>query len=1350
MAQGGLTYGDVLQDLPEALGRPSEYDTVLDDYLGEKRPSARRTLPRAVQGSPEERLAGMAFGGVAGALMPRKLAGLAEQAAAGMEEGAGRALEFAGTFGEKATQALPNFGLDERTRAAKSRSVEAAGEPGRALQESAAERPAPAGYAEQLARGAGGVVPLLGASAINPALGAAALGATAGAGVEDAYTRTLEATGDEAKAVQSAAVQLPLEGLLLAPVVKVMGRLGSTAGGSLWRNAFDGALSGTLGPGSARILGEVAGEQITKEEKADLGEALKRGSGQAVSEVAVSGPLFAFLHAAAGIRAPKKAPAQPEAATPGGASGAPEVAPEPVQSGIPDLPAGTIETRPPRNLPDLPEGTERLPVEDPSRLLQAPKGRFPMEPGPFSPVDAAVPRRGEDVSQGDAEAALRRARNPAAPTQAEHARIVEAAKRYAENPTPEARIQLAEVARPIGPEMAEAVNYVRPSIQEASKNPEFRADAQEYATASERRKLDIREKLQDNLKEFLTPYDIGNIAEWKPGAQPKAAKPSESPKSSSKSGIASTSGAARGPSVMTEPKQRRSTGVGATSPEPVARPPLPTSPPAGEGVRPRVEPQAKPIAEPHSKAPEPATVDPVPVQEAESATGIRNAVVDKERAARGLPPAMEVAAQDAGEWWAKAEERLNENPRAGEELVQKIREEPRPMTPVEDAILLREQIEAQNEHARIADQLTKAAESGDQARIAELHKKAGDSSDRLLRIYEAGKHAGTEWGRSGVARQMMAREDFSLAAMETAIRVEQKGKRLTPADTLEIKRLHEKIAATQKAFDEYVERTERTKGTASQKPAAKAKVLDFMEAQAREARRRIRERGSRAMAGLDPADLADRVIVGADFLAKDIAKFAEWSKAMVGEFGEAIKPHLQDIYDQAKAYLDAAPKKAGALQGFKTRTKGAIEKLEAKADAGDFEPAKRTPLTLDKEGIALKADYEAAKREFERKKLKHRYENRTTGEKWKDWGKEALNLPKALMTAYDFSAVLRQGAFFSLGHPIKTAKALPDMFAAAISERKALEIDVALRARPNAQLGETAKLELTRHGDDIGKHEEAIRSQWSDKIPGIKASNRAFITFLNMQRATAFDAMVDAVPGGATPKQARAIAELVNIGTGRGEPGKFAAAVSAASNVLWSPRLLLSRFQLLAGHPLHGGDMATRKLVAQEYARSITGLAAVYALAKLAGFDVEVDPRSSDFGKLRMGDTRVDPLAGLSQVTVLLSRLTLGETKTLKGKITPIRGKDVPYGQGNSFDVIARFIRSKLSPTLGVSLDLMAGENMVGEEATPASAARNAIVPLAFQDILEAMEDQGVPRGAALSVLGILGMGLSVYEPKKK
>ncbi len=471
---------------------------------------------------------------------------------------------------------------------------------------------------------------------------------------------------------------------------------------------------------------------------------------------------------------------------------------------------------------------------------------------------------------------------------------------------------------------------------------------------------------------------------------------------------------------------------------------------------------------------------------------------------------------------------------------------------------------------------------------------------------------------------------------------------------------------------------------------------------------------------------------------------------------EAKRAHLDALREQRQELRDIAnPKKTPlerALQAYKTRTANRIADLQDRLARGDFSTRPKSNLDISNDPVAikLKTEKEIIERNFERSRVMDQMRNRTLTQKIYAGAKEILNIPRALLSSWDVSAVLRQGGFIGFGHPIRAAKSLIPMFKALASEKSALQTEQQILSRQNAPRYARSKLYLASLDEfRLSKQEEIMMSRFANAIPGVRMSNRAFMTFLNKLRADSFDAMTSALEKRGTElsqPELEAISNYINIATGRGNLGKAAGAAETLATVFFSPRLVASRFQLLAGEPMYRGSARTRALVASEYARFLGGLAVVYGLARLSGAEIEDDPRSADFGKLRFGNTRIDPLAGLAQNTVLLSRLAAGETKTSKGKIKPIRGEKLPFGSATSADVIARFLRTKLNPVVGTSVDVLTGQNVVGEPVTPSSAAINLATPLSFRDIYDVMQDQGIPAATAIQILSLFGMGVQHYE----
>ncbi len=463
---------------------------------------------------------------------------------------------------------------------------------------------------------------------------------------------------------------------------------------------------------------------------------------------------------------------------------------------------------------------------------------------------------------------------------------------------------------------------------------------------------------------------------------------------------------------------------------------------------------------------------------------------------------------------------------------------------------------------------------------------------------------------------------------------------------------------------------------------------------------------------------------------------------LVNEAKNQFQIPIDDPNTQLKSSLDT----------LKTRLKNRTTELEGMLSRKEFVKTPKRTVQMDAEANRLHFEMSKAKAAWHEAMMKDRLARRSIPQKVIAGVGETLNTARAVMTSADFSAVLRQGGFIAFAHPIRAAKSFPAMFKAFRSEAGQHAVNEQIMARENYPLYKQSGLYLSEHGHKLSQMEEAYMSRWADKIPLVAGSQRAYVTFLNKLRADSFDAMANSLARNKelTPVESKAIANFINVATGRGNLGMKENALVGMNTIFFAPRYVASRFQLLAGQPLYQGSARTRMLVAKEYGRFLAGAALVYGLASLDGAQIETDRRSADFGKLRYGNTRIDPMAGLLQNTVLLSRLQTGETKTAKGKIVPIRGPKVPYGGATIPDVVSRFLRSKLSPAIGTGLNLLAQKDVVGQPVTLTSTAENLFIPLSMQDIRKTMIEQGVPRGSAMGVLSIFGMGLQSYDDKKK
>lgn len=474
--------------------------------------------------------------------------------------------------------------------------------------------------------------------------------------------------------------------------------------------------------------------------------------------------------------------------------------------------------------------------------------------------------------------------------------------------------------------------------------------------------------------------------------------------------------------------------------------------------------------------------------------------------------------------------------------------------------------------------------------------------------------------------------------------------------------------------------------------------------------------------------------------------------------------------DAKRARLDALREQRDALRdptlGYKADLKKRIADYQQRIANGEFAPKpKKEARPLTREELDLKRQLEDAKHEFFEAAGNYHLANMSPLQKVGDYTREVFHLMRAVMTSFDLSAVFRQGGIGTFSHPGFALRAGLKMLNAFASRQAEFDSMEEIRNRPNGQLYQTARLAITEEEGRLTRQEEAFMGRWGKKIPGIAGSSRAYTTYLNNLRADMFDALVANLgkSGAVTLDEAKVIAYFVNAATGRADLGQYNSAMATLNTVFFAPRFVASRFQYLF-MPFHLPFMKTtprvKLAIAAEYGRYAAGVGLFMALAValgrlLPGDDedkptIEFDPRSSDFGKIKIGETRIDPLSGLAQVVVFLSRLASGQTKNMKGQIQPIRGEGVKYGGSTSTDVIKRFVWSKLAPVPGSAVNLLEGENVVGEKQTTAGVVGDAFIPLAFRDIYSAMRARGIPAGTAIAILNILGMGTATYGPKTK
>lgn len=290
-------------------------------------------------------------------------------------------------------------------------------------------------------------------------------------------------------------------------------------------------------------------------------------------------------------------------------------------------------------------------------------------------------------------------------------------------------------------------------------------------------------------------------------------------------------------------------------------------------------------------------------------------------------------------------------------------------------------------------------------------------------------------------------------------------------------------------------------------------------------------------------------------------------------------------------------------------------------------------------------------------------------------------------------------------------------------------------------------------GIDIGGVEEAYPTSLPEKIPyfgrlfttsevafkggGIRMRADLADYFLKIADKTGVD-ITDIV-------QLKPIGKMVNSLTGRGALGILEPAGKQINQIFYSLKFLKGNFDILTAHTL-SKDMTpfVRKQAALNLLKIIGGTTAVLATAKALGADVETDPRSSDFGKIRIGDTRFDVTGGMASLITLAWRLKTNSTKSsTTGKISKL---GTGYGQTSGMDVVWNALENKLSPAGQLFKNLINRTDWEGKATTPEKEAIRLITPMPVQTFEELIKNPNSADIIVSMMADLLGFSTNTYS----
>lgn len=373
---------------------------------------------------------------------------------------------------------------------------------------------------------------------------------------------------------------------------------------------------------------------------------------------------------------------------------------------------------------------------------------------------------------------------------------------------------------------------------------------------------------------------------------------------------------------------------------------------------------------------------------------------------------------------------------------------------------------------------------------------------------------------------------------------------------------------------------------------------------------------------------------------------------------------------------------------------------------------------------------------------------------------EVAGVPRAIMASVDFSGGLRQGLAAATRHPAIFAKEWVKQFKSFASEDAYRQSLDAIENHPNFPLMRQAGLAIQDVGShNPSEHEEQFVSTLAERIPGlgklVHASNRAYTGLLSNLRANVFNQLVETSKNAGidvhAPENLKLIkdfATVVNTSTGRGNLGRLEPAGQALSTALFAPRLIASRLSMLDPRYYVNLEPAARKEALTTLASLGAVTTTVLGLASAAGAQVSDDPTSADFGKIKVGDTRLDILGGYQQYLRLAAELALGR------KTNSTTGAQTELGKGiaaTRWDVLTSFLTNKEAPLPSLATTLLKGKDAAGNPVSVQHELLSRFTPLITQDIKDLYTHDNAVGGSAVgkplaAAAGAFGVGLQTYS----
>lgn len=284
----------------------------------------------------------------------------------------------------------------------------------------------------------------------------------------------------------------------------------------------------------------------------------------------------------------------------------------------------------------------------------------------------------------------------------------------------------------------------------------------------------------------------------------------------------------------------------------------------------------------------------------------------------------------------------------------------------------------------------------------------------------------------------------------------------------------------------------------------------------------------------------------------------------------------------------------------------------------------------------------------------------------------------------------------------------------------------------------------------IGTLEEAVTTVWFQQLPFVgrlfKAPQDTYTAATYRIRADLFDRFyADAEKRGADPE---GMGILMNGMTGRAHLGGLEQYADRLNKAFFAPRWLMANIDFLTFNVRNYKRMSpyVRQQAAINVLYTAVSIATFLLIAKAFDDDsVELDPRSSASGKVKINGIYHNVSGGLGSLVTYIARVMLTSTKNTQEQI--VNDFSNKPGAPNFLKVTGAFIRGKASPLAGILIDRYNNETFDGTPPTISGEMKNLTVPINARNAVEMYENDTTNPLLLLSLISdAAGFGTNIYN----